>query len=590
MIASLAELKKFKDALLYPVPPAPEKRSIECLFSFDLPVTVSEIWPYLIDTSKMNQEMGFPPRSETEVNGETRVSTVTLGKKEEWIEKPWIWVHEKEIQQHRVFIKGWMASHRGIFKVESLGPESTRVYVYFLWGYRSLFNYLFFKLVPKGLERSFQKFFDAKVALIQRDRKEKTRTGVRLPSTEDVYASVRNYCLNADPLDLDRLHVKEIAGKLGLDLEASIGAFVRMVRDGDLSLSWDVICPHCRGARQESKSISGLQGFGTCEPCGTTFTTEEEESVEVVFHLTPKLREIPKVVYCAAEPSKKKHIKLFQGVGPGITKNYGLELPEGLYRLRRKNATGAVFLELSNFSQEKNFHWEGQDLPRQKLSTNFELKLTNNSNEQDFFTLEEAWWFKDRLLSGEALSHPLIREIFSEDHLQTGLKLNVGQQVILFTDIVGSTPFYQESGDALALKYVQAHYREVSELIAAHGGVVVKYIGDAIMAAFLDLEKAMACTVAIHKLFPKDRTDSPIRLRASFHEGKVLCANMNVGLDYFGNTVNQAAKIQKYADALEIAVTKEDWEKIAPRFPQLKVKSSLRDEKLGLDVHVLVQS
>jgi class 3 adenylate cyclase len=159
--------------------------------------------------------------------------------------------------------------------------------------------------------------------------------------------------------------------------------------------------------------------------------------------------------------------------------------------------------------------------------------------------------------------------------------------VILFTDIVGSTPFYKASGDAIALKLVQAHYQEVSNLIVKHDGVVVKYIGDAIMAAFLDLEKAMKCTIAIHRLFPQDRKDTPIRLRASFHEGKVLCANMNVGLDYFGNTVNQAAKIQKYAEAFEIAVTEDEWAKLSSKFPELKAKGVVEDSKLGVKVRVL---
>jgi class 3 adenylate cyclase len=127
----------------------------------------------------------------------------------------------------------------------------------------------------------------------------------------------------------------------------------------------------------------------------------------------------------------------------------------------------------------------------------------------------------------------------------------------------------------------------VSDLIIKYDGVVVKYIGDAIMAAFLDLEKAMKCTIEIHKAYNGKRSDTPIRLRASFHEGKVLCANMNVGLDYFGNTVNQAAKIQKHADALELALTKEDWEKLSPHFPQVNVKNALKDEKLAVDVVVL---
>jgi class 3 adenylate cyclase len=587
MRATPEQISNFKAKLLHPIPASSFKKVIECLFTYDLPVKVSEIWPYLIDTSKMNFEMGFPPREEREKDGETYVTTKTLGRSEEWIEKPWIWVHEKEIQQHRIFLKGWMSRHRGIFSVEETGPESTRVFIYFRWGFRNAFSFMLFKFVPSALEKSFAKFFEEKTKVIREGRKEKFKKVPLNVGRTDSYTTIRDYFLVADPLDLDRIHVKEIAGRFGLELQDVSSSCLRMVKDGELALSWDVICPHCRGARAETTSISGLTGSGECGPCGTTFTTDAQESVEVVFHLTPKLRDIPKVVYCAAEPAKKKHIKLYQGLGPGVSKTYQMKLPPGMYRLRRKNETDAIYLDLSDQDGEKFLSWDGSDSRRRKISTQFELTLKNLSSEKDFITLEEAWWFNDRLLSGEALSNPLIRDIFSEDHLQTGLKLNVGNQVILFTDIVGSTPFYKNSGDAVALKYVQIHYKEVSELITRHQGVVVKYIGDAIMAAFLDLEKAMACTIAIHKLYNQDRADNPIRLRASFHEGKVLCANMNVGLDYFGNTVNQAAKIQKYAEALEIAVTDEDWAKLSRQFPQVKVKQSVRDEKLAVDIKIL---
>lgn len=590
MIAGRAELERFKANLIHPLPPSQASKVIEALFTFDLPVTASEIWPYLIDTSKMNFELGFPPRQEREVRGETHVTTVTLGRKEEWIEKPWIWVHEKEIQQYRIFLKGWMSRHRGIFRIDEINAGSTRVSVYFRWGFKNIFNYFLFKAVPGALEKSFAKFMKDKTALILEERKQNNKTVVQKISQSDPYEAMRGYFLSADPLDLDRIHVKEISHRLGLDLQESVKACIRMVKAGELSLSWDVICPHCRGARSENASIAGLTEAASCEPCGASFGIDAEESVEVVFHLTPKLREIQKVVYCGAEPAKKKHIKLYQEIGAGITKTYQMHLPAGTYRLRRKNSTDAIHLELDENETESSFAWTGSSLPRKKISNRFELILLNSSADKDSFTLEEAWWFKDRMLSGEALSNPSIREIFSEDHLQTGLKLNVGNQVILFTDIVGSTPLYKNLGDALSLKAVQSHYKEVSDLILKHNGVVVKYIGDAVMAAFLDLEKAMLCSVEIHQKFSPDRKDTPIRLRASFHEGKVLCANMNVGLDYFGNTVNQAAKIQKYANAHEIAVTEEDWKRLEKNFSHVTVKPVIHDPKLNLDVRILTVS
>ena len=590
MIASKAQLEAFKNQLLVPLPPLPSRRTIECLFQYDLPVTVSEIWPILIDTSRMNSEMGFPPRVEKEVDGENHVSTKTLGKKEEWIEKPWVWVHEKEIQQHRIFQRGWMTEHRGVVRVEEKSDGTCLVQVFFRWNFPNIFHYALFSLVPKSLEKGFGTILMAKSKFILQNRMEKKRSGIPQLPDQSAYEMLKNYFLTGDMLDLDRIHAKELAERFGLPLNDVLKVCVRMVKDGDLTLSWDVICPHCRSARGESNSIAGLSENNSCEPCGTIFGIDQEESIEVVFHVSPKLRNIQKVVFCAAEPAKKKHIKLHQDFAPGVTKKFQMHLPDGTYRLRAKNSNQSVYIDLKTGDSRKEFAWDGSDAERITCNNNFSFTLSNRNTKTESFTLEEAWWFKDRLLSGEALSNPLIREIFSEDHLQVGLKLNVGTQVILFTDIVGSTPLYKNLGDALSLKAVQSHYKEVSEIIQKHDGVIVKYIGDAVMAAFLDLEKAMLCSVEIHKKFSSDRADTPIRLRASFHEGKVLCANMNVGLDYFGNTVNQAAKIQKYANAHEIAVTEEDWQRLQNQFGNLSVKPVIHDPKLNLDVRIVTVS
>jgi hypothetical protein len=460
------------------------------------------------------------------------------------------------------------------------------VQVYFRWAFDKLFNYLLFKLVPGALGKSFDKFFKSKTAEILEERKKSEQPPSQLRDQRAAYELLKNYFLTADVLDIDRIHPKKVSHRLGLELEDVITNCVRMVKDGDMSLSWDIVCPHCRGVRSVNPYLSELEELNSCEPCGVNFDLQGEKTIEVVFHLTRKLREVQKLVYCAAEPARKKHIKFVQFLDPKEKGTYPFQLSPGSYRLRKKGGQELLLINISSGGPD-SVEWNGHTKNMVNARENFTLTLTNESSSREMFSLEENWWDNDRLVAGEALTHPSIREIFSDDHLQIGLKINVGPQVILFTDIVGSTPFYKNFGDAQALKVVQLHYKEVTEIINRHSGVVVKFIGDAIMAAFLDLENAMKCTIEIHRKIDGNHKDIPIKLRASFHQGTVLCANLNVGIDYFGNTVNKAAKIQKYADALEIAVTAEDWEKLSPLFPDMKVKNSVRDEKLAVDIKVL---
>lgn len=585
--ASSAETQKFARGLYHPLPAPLTHKLVECLFTYELPVFAPEIWPYLIDTSRMNKDLGFPPREENEINGENHVSTVTLGRKEVWIEKPWIWIFEKEVQNHRIFHKGWMAEQRGVFQVEPGPNNTTLVHVYFRWAFHSSLNRFLYSFVPDLLGKRFQTFFDEKTKVILEDRKKAITEGRKKPTVMDPYQEVKKYLLNADPLDLDRLHVKNLSKQLNLPMDLVIDVCVRLVKEGLLSLSWDVVCPHCRGVKMKNNSLSTLNEPNSCEPCGITFNLEAEEAIEVVFHISPKLREIQNIVYCAAEPAKKKHIKLNQEIKAGERKEFRMTLPPGTYNLRTKKNKTLITIHIEENSTEIDMSWDGLETKKVKVRPSFTLNIWNKSKEDDLFTFEEAWWFHDRLLVGEALSHPHLREIFSEDHISVGMKLNIGTQVILFTDIVGSTPFYKNLGDALALKAVQGHYKEVATIIEKNGGVVVKYIGDAVMAAFIDIDKAMQAAIGIQQAFNKPRNEAPIKLRVSLHEGKVLAANMNVGIDYFGNTVNQAAKIQKHAGALEIAVTEADWKKVSNLFPDLKVGNPVHDEKLDIDVRVL---
>ncbi|HKE14140.1 MAG TPA: adenylate/guanylate cyclase domain-containing protein [Kofleriaceae bacterium] len=173
------------------------------------------------------------------------------------------------------------------------------------------------------------------------------------------------------------------------------------------------------------------------------------------------------------------------------------------------------------------------------------------------FVVEEEAWDDDALLPVHLFNMQDFRDLFSEECLATGVKLYVGEQTILFSDIVGSTRLYAESGDPAAFLEVKRHFAEIYGIVAAHTGVVVKTIGDAVMAAFSDPTSAIAAARDIHLRFPGPGGGAPtsVRLRISIHTGPCLAVNLNSGIDYFGGTVNTAAKLQRCAGAGEAALS-----------------------------------
>lgn len=600
------DLAEFKIRLLAPLTPVGGRYRLEYLWHFDLALTPEQVWLLVSDTSRMNRDLGLPAWKEETIDGLLHVETVMLGRSQSWIEQPWVWVESREIQNRRLYRHGWLTEQKGVYRIDPR-PDGCRVSVYFEWGFDSLLARGIFWGVAPLLRRRFAEFFrnkenrispagpasGASPVRVERQhvsgrlaelRRELTVRKAWSPSQERLL----QYLLTEDEMDLDKIRLKKVAATLDLPLGRIMEPAQALVENGYLYLTWDVICPHCRSAVASERRLSDIGEKNSCEACEVEFSLDGEESVEVVFHSTKKLREVNVQQYCAAEPAKKKHIKFFQILNPGESRTFLLHLAPGIYRVRDRNRR--MMLSVGDETGAGSFEWPPAaetDEPA-KVLADFALHVRNTSDHSLPLTLEETWWLKDRLLPGEILSYPEFRNLFSTDHLGAGVKLYLGHQVLLFTDIVGSTPLYRELGDARAFEAVRRHYETITGIIGSTHGVLIKFIGDAVMAAYLDLDDALTAAFAMQRAFSAQRTEDPIRLRVSLNYGPVLCANLNVGLDYFGSTVNTAAKIQKWGGAHQIILPREIWEtRKELHAARVLRREDQHDEKLGVDVVIL---
>ncbi len=128
-----------------------------------------------------------------------------------------------------------------------------------------------------------------------------------------------------------------------------------------------------------------------------------------------------------------------------------------------------------------------------------------------------------------------------------------GTVTIMFSDIVGFTAMTERLGDARVQEIVRGHNAIVREHVAAHGGVEVKAQGDGFMIAFRSAQAALRCAIAIQRTMVAydDHSEAPVRLRIGLHTGEA----MKEGNDFFGRTVNLAARIASSAQSGEILVS-----------------------------------
>ena len=84
----------------------------------------------------------------------------------------------------------------------------------------------------------------------------------------------------------------------------------------------------------------------------------------------------------------------------------------------------------------------------------------------------------------------------------------------------------------------------------------MKTIGDATMAAFHRPEDALEAAVEIQKRFPGNQESKvPLTLRISLHRGICLAVRLQANIDYFGDAVNYAAKIQSVVSSGQIGLS-----------------------------------
>ena len=583
---------------------------VEYFWSFEICASQEQVWSILADTSRLNREMGFGPRQQKELDGRLMVTTKMIGLEQVWIEEPWLWQYGSTMISTRVYQRGLAEKMYSIFHmVDGQKPETKTVYVYFGWQPKNAFWSWFLNATGSLLQKKFAQAFakienEFKTSTIFKFEaippKEMSGAGLEKLTIfkeqlleksleESVVRSLLHAVEKSDDLDLEPMRVLALAKAWSADERELLKTCLYATRFGLLKLSWDVICPHCRGSRFSASSLGDIPVAAKCEICDIDFTTSEENSIEVMFHIHPNVRKVEALSYCAAEPAKKSHIQI-QGLA---TANSNLKLlmrlRPGRYRARVQGRSEVWEIEIDSSSLERVVTLTADGL-KFHAGPEFELRFHNFAANDVLLVVEEVRWDPNILTPAQVLGIPEFRDLFSEEHLSSNVKLYLGEQVILFTDIVGSTQFYQRVGDAKAFSEVRAHFQEVFKLVDGNRGAVVKTIGDSVMASFLSIKEAVSAAIAIQERFSSDREDSDIRLRISVHSGPVIAVHLNTGLDFFGTTVNQAAKNQMMAAASEIACSGEVYERYLKAHPSaypLEIRKNVRESSSPNTVYVL---
>ena len=407
--------------------------------------------------------------------------------------------------------------------------------------------------------------------------------------------ALEGHVRSAHDRDLCRINVFDFARRYNVQERDSIALFLHASRLGLFDLSWNLLCPGCGGVLEASATLKSVQREEyNCALCAAGYEPTLDEMVEVSFTVSPRLRRI-----AAHDPQSlplaEYYRQMFWNSGIDLPAEYeevmqaiwldGVEIPPGekvILSLQLPAQFVIVFEPVTHAAQFIDVQGE-PTRERQELSVVFNkvraptgktvlrpgplrLTLDNRSDLRVLPTvavagdhLHDLLGRRKRFLTAKQLfTNQTFRDIYRTDTLDVDQRLKITSLTFVFTDLKGSTEMYDRVGDLAAYDLVKAHFRILNEVVAQEAGAVVKTIGDAVMATFPTPDRGLSAALRMREAMRRLNAESKhedLTLKIGLHEGPCLAVTLNERLDYFGQTVNVAARVQGLAEARSIFAT-----------------------------------
>jgi class 3 adenylate cyclase len=316
-----------------------------------------------------------------------------------------------------------------------------------------------------------------------------------------------------------------------------------------------------------------------CPGCNIDFTVNFEQSVELTFRPNPSIREADLELFCIGGPQVMPHVMAQQLLTAGQSRAVQLRLEPGRYRLRTMTLPGWQHLCATaggdgvNRLRATPDGWADEEISIQPEAS---LTFENATADEQLFILERTAWSDDAATAAEVTALQMFRDLFAREALRPGEQISVGTLTVLFTDLKNSTRLYREIGDATAFGRVMNHFDVLKQVIAEEDGALVKTIGDAVMAVFRQPVQALEAMLhAQRRLANPPAGMDPLRLKAGLHIGPCIAVTLNDRLDYFGSTVNLAARLEGQSTGDDVIISSEIYNDPA-------VRDFLNDPRNGL--------
>jgi class 3 adenylate cyclase len=400
----------------------------------------------------------------------------------------------------------------------------------------------------------------------------------------------------------------------GLDLDVAIDALLRATRAGLVRMRWELICPQCFRLFDFVDSLTTIKDHGFCQLCKVETHVGLDDWIHVTFTVRPEVRAIR-----FHEPARLSGIErgAYCDTARGVRFSDGTPMYRHLARAmamhdelapgeRREVTVPAESAMMLMVVPRTMVPLRGPASDHPKLAVTIrdgavelsppvvapgaiDVTVTNASTKPQLCSVT---WAGMAQLGGPpqrsgcpatlVIHHPTYAELFPSQLACAG-GIAIRDVTVLFSDLYGSTAMYRDLGDLRAYERVRETFAEAGRVIAAHHGLWIKDMGDAVMASFAEPEAAVEAGV---EMIEAVRAATGLQLKVGVHCGACIAVSFRDRLDWFGSTVNLAARIQSLAGPGELCLSDAAYQR-SPRARALATDAPFSSRVRGVDEPVL---
>ncbi len=561
-------------------------RELHYRWEYELKASPEKLWPFVADTNRFNRDTNVPavevePTRRRLRNARRRVRLSIFGMPVEWEEQPFEWVRPVRFGVKRTYSKGPVAEMKALAELSPGAQGGTRFTYDVSVTPKSLLGVVVIPLQigivgARKFRRAFKKYDE--LALVEASGEESrsapelsavasnrlTAIRERLISDPDsdpsAVARLIEFVQQADDFAVARIKPYELADDWEQPRRVVLETCLRATRVGLLDLQWDLLCPLCRGPQESGSSLKDIDSQVHCETCRIDFTVNFDRFVELTFRPNATIRTIDVKDYCIGSPERTPHVVAQQLLPARGERELSMALEPGNYRFRALELSGEQPVKVSPMGTlAADVTVAANGWPREELSlgTRPALRLRNETDAEQLLILERLAWGDQAATAAEVTALQIFRDLFSTEALRPGEKIFVGTLTILFTDLRNSTQLYREIGDATAFGRVMNHFDVLKKVIAEEDGALVKTIGDAVMAVFRQPASALKAMLRAQEILASpSQVAGPLTLKAGIHSGPCIAVTLNDRLDYFGSTVNMAARLESLSTGNDVIISR----------------------------------